>query len=92
MFALEENKISSMIEFAKERDKKLHEALTDVRSYLQENLRFEEKAQVDMKFKEQELFVDFVGFKLTFYSLLNNSRVQQSSRARLLTSPSMNST
>lgn len=51
-----------MIEFAEKHDQKLFEALKDVRSYLQDNLRFEEKTQIGVNFKAQEVFADFVSF------------------------------
>lgn len=60
IFAIDEKKINSMIDFAITRDKNLHDALIDVRLYLQDNHRFEEKKQVDAKFKEQQISVDFV--------------------------------
>jgi hypothetical protein len=47
-----------MIEFSHERDPKLHDALVDVRSYLQDNHRFEEAKQIDGQFKDQEIFVE----------------------------------
>ena len=49
-----------MVKFSQGRDSNLHEALLDVKTYLQEHHRFEEKSQEDVKFKEQDLLVDFV--------------------------------
>lgn len=63
-----------MIEFAKEHDQKLFEALKDVRCYLQDNLRFEEKTQIDVNFKTQEFFFDFVSLTLVFKGFQSSAK------------------